>query len=165
MISFVQGDATRPIGMGPKAIVHICNDRGGWGRGFVLAVSKRWPKPEQAYRLWHTQHIWEGLPFELGNVQFVRVEPDTHVANMIAQAGYGTNNQALHRGSEPDSTPPIRYEALEHCLTEVAKWVKPREAAVHMPRIGCGLAGGKWELIEPILERTLTGLPVFVYDL
>jgi hypothetical protein len=36
-----------------------------------------------------------------------------------------------------------------------------------LPRIGCGLAGGRWELIEPIIERTLrnNGIEVFVYDL
>ena len=35
-----------------------------------------------------------------------------------------------------------------------------------MPRIGCGLAGGKWEEIEPIIERTLAtaGVEVTVYD-
>ncbi len=24
-----------------------------------------------------------------------------------------------------------------------------------MPRIGCGLAGGKWEVIEPLIDKTL----------
>jgi O-acetyl-ADP-ribose deacetylase (regulator of RNase III) len=35
-----------------------------------------------------------------------------------------------------------------------------------MPRIGCGLAGGSWEEIEPIIKRTLTdqGVEVVVYD-
>jgi len=35
-----------------------------------------------------------------------------------------------------------------------------------MPRIGCGLAGGKWELIEPIITRTLCqrGIATVVYD-
>jgi hypothetical protein len=35
-----------------------------------------------------------------------------------------------------------------------------------MPRIGCGLAGGKWELIEPIIVRTLSehDIAVTVYD-
>ena len=35
-----------------------------------------------------------------------------------------------------------------------------------MPRIGCGLAGGSWETIEPIIARTLgaKGLKVVVYD-
>ena len=40
------------------------------------------------------------------------------------------------------------------------------EASVHMPRIGCGLAGGKWEEIEPIITDELTsqGIEVSVYD-
>jgi len=41
------------------------------------------------------------------------------------------------------------------------------EAAVHMPRIGCGLAGGEWSTIEAIIERTLipAGVAVVVCDL
>ena len=52
-IEFMTGDATKPVGDGPKIIVHICNDIGGWGKGFVLAISKRWQEPEAAYRGWH----------------------------------------------------------------------------------------------------------------
>ncbi|THA79646.1 hypothetical protein E6R60_03350 [Streptomyces sp. A0642] len=39
-------------------------------------------------------------------------------------------------------------------------------ASVHMPRIGCGLAGGTWSRIEPLIEKRLTGrgIPVTVYD-
>ena len=40
------------------------------------------------------------------------------------------------------------------------------KATVHMPRIGCGLAGGTWDNIEPIIERTLceADIEVSVYD-
>jgi hypothetical protein len=36
-----------------------------------------------------------------------------------------------------------------------------------MPRIGCGLAGGTWDRVEPVLESTLAaaGVEVVVYDL
>ena len=44
-IAYTTGDATAPEGDGPKIIVHVCNDVGGWGRGFVMAISKRWPEP------------------------------------------------------------------------------------------------------------------------
>jgi hypothetical protein len=35
-----------------------------------------------------------------------------------------------------------------------------------MPRIGCGLAGGKWERVEPLIVARLVGadVPVTVYD-
>jgi hypothetical protein len=47
------GDATAPQGTGPKVIAHVCDDMGGWGKGFVVALSKRWPEPEAAYQRWH----------------------------------------------------------------------------------------------------------------
>ena len=61
---------------------------------------------------------------------------------------------------------PVRYEAIEQCLTQLAIEAKSLNASVHMPRIGCGLAGGKWELIEPVIERTLSAndIDVYVYD-
>jgi hypothetical protein len=39
-------------------------------------------------------------------------------------------------------------------------------AFVHMPRIGCGLAGGEWRRVEPLIERRLVrrGIPVTVDD-
>ena len=45
-INYVIGDATQPVGEWPKIIVHVCNDIGGWGRGFVTAISKRWPEAD-----------------------------------------------------------------------------------------------------------------------
>ncbi|TNE52477.1 MAG: Appr-1-p processing protein [Deltaproteobacteria bacterium] len=147
------GDATAPTAEGPKMIVHVCNDIGGWGRGFVVALSKRWPEPEASYRAWHK----EGDSFRLGAVQLVQVEEDLWVANLIGQ----------HKLRRQGEVPPIRYEAIEEGLQEVARWACEHQASVHMPRIGCGLAGGSWEQIEPILQRTLLSrdVAVTVYDL
>ena len=62
--------------------------------------------------------------------------------------------------------PPIRYEAVNTCLGKVAEKAKDLGASVHMPRIGCSLAGGKWSRIEQIIEETLikAGISVTVYD-
>jgi O-acetyl-ADP-ribose deacetylase (regulator of RNase III) len=80
-IRYVKGDATNPIGQGNKVIVHVCNDVGGWGKGFVMAISKRWKQPENSYREW-----WKSSRnFELGEVQFVQVEPTIWIANLIGQ--------------------------------------------------------------------------------
>ena len=117
-----------------------------------MALSRRWPEPECAYREWHR----DGIDFRLGAVRFVQVSPDLWIANMVAQ-------HKLRGGKEP----PIRYSAVEECLGKVAQRAKELGASVHMPRIGCGLAGGKWEEIEAIIERTLCTLDVVVtvYDL
>lgn len=154
-IHYTTGDATRPQAEGNKIIAHICNDIGGWGKGFVLALSKRWKQPEVAYRQWHRDR--DQNDFTLGAIQLVRVEPDVWVANLIGQHDIRTRN----------GVPPIRYEAVEQCLVKLAEEASQRKASVHMPRIGCGLAGGTWDRIEPIIRQMLAerGIEVVVYDL
>jgi O-acetyl-ADP-ribose deacetylase (regulator of RNase III) len=153
-IRYVRGDATTPLGKGPKVVAHVCNDRGGWGKGFVLAVSRRWPEPEAAYRRWHRERARNG--FGLGAVQFVQVERLVWVANMVGQHG-------IRRGSKG---PPVRYEAIDAALGVLAARAAGLAASVHMPRIGCGLAGGTWERVEPLVTARLVaaGVPVTVYD-
>lgn len=181
-IRYVKGDATAPAVQGDKVIVQICNDAGKWGRGFVMAVSQRWPIAREVYRLWHagqtnqaiSEHIafyadhrdgWQAhavqQSFDLGAVQFVHVQRDIIVCNMIAQHGIGQR-----------SGPPIRYGALEKCLTYVVEYLggpdrRGKRPSVHMPRIGCGLAGGKWSEVAPLIEKTLCAadIDVTVYDL
>ena len=153
-LRFVKGDATSPQAAGPKVIAHVCNDIGGWGRGFVLAVSRRWPEPEQDFRRWHRDRARND--FGLGAVRLVQVRPDVWVANMVGQHG-------IRRGS---AGPPIRYEAVGQCLSTVGDHALGLGASVHMPRIGCGLAGGKWERMEPLVTAALSerDIPVTVYD-
>jgi len=149
-LNYVIGDATYPQGDGPKAIVHVCNNVGLWGRGFVVAVSKRWSEPEAAYRDWYISgHA------NLGNIQPVTVGDQLWVINMVAQHGVGRQNG-----------PPIRYYELKECLKQVTRFAKRTGASVHLPRIGCGLAGGRWEIVEQIIKETLIdgGVEVTVYD-
>lgn len=151
-ITYLKADATSPDHEGLKIIAHICNDIGGWGRGFVLALSKRWEQPEKEYRKWFK----EGINFGLGEVQFVSVQEDIVVANMIGQ-------HDIRRGKAGS---PIRYDAVNECLKKVGDKAVELGASVHMPRIGCGLAGGKWEMIEPLILSNITqqGVSVYVYD-
>ncbi|MEU0243242.1 macro domain-containing protein [Streptomyces sp. NPDC006235] len=153
-IRYVRGDATVPSVKGVKVIAHVCNDIGGWGKGFVLAISRRWPEPEAAYRAWHRGRA--GNDFGLGAVQFVQVERQVWVANMIGQRGTKTGSKGV----------PVRYEAIDTALEALAAKAGELGATVHMPRIGCGLAGGKWSRVEPLIEERLTrrGIPVTVYD-
>ncbi|MGW2826455.1 macro domain-containing protein [Streptomyces sp. NPDC001443] len=153
-IMYVRGDATVPAGRGVKVIAHVCNDMGGWGKGFVLAVSRRWPEPEASYRAWHRARA--SNDFGLGALRLVRVEPYVWVANMIGQHGTRSGSKGV----------PVRYEAIDTALGRLADRVIELDASVHMPRIGCGLAGGKWSRVEPLVEERLVrrGIRVTVYD-
>ncbi|KKZ70974.1 macro domain-containing protein [Streptomyces showdoensis] len=155
MIEYVRGDATAPHGEGVRIVAHVCNDLGGWGKGFVRAVSARWPEPEAAYRRWHRERA--GNDFGLGAAQFVQVEPYVWVANLVGQRGIRT---ARSTGV------PVRYEAIGAALGLLADRAVELGASVHMPRIGCGLAGGTWPRVEPLIAGRLVarGVPVTVYD-
>lgn len=165
-ITYLTGDATEPVGNGYKIIVHCCNDQGKWGKGFVLALSRKWAAPERDYR----DHFWpvknEATGTALGDVRLVQVADDISVANLIGQHGIG-----------PDSNgnPPIRYRAIDKgfrilkCRIAALEKNHPnlKPFSVHMPRLGCGLAGGEWDKIEQLIKLHFleNKIPVFVYDL
>ena len=153
-INYIKGDATSPQASGTKIIAHICNDLGGWGKGFVLAISKKWKEPETNYRKWHRERSKND--FQLGSIQIVAVQDYIFVCNMIGQRGIKTGSKGV----------PIRYDAVENCLEKLSNIAIEYNASVHMPRIGCGLAGGKWHKIEPIIENTLIDkkIDTYIYD-
>jgi len=160
LLNFVKGDATRPQGDGPKLIVHVCNNIGAWGAGFVMAISRRWPEPEAAYRGWYgVRDTHPETRFGLGSIQHVKVEDDLYVVNMVAQHSIRGRDTSSHG-------PPLRYPALRQCLQKVVQLAQTQQASVHMPRIGCGLAGGMWEHVQDIIEETLVlgGVKTTVYD-
>lgn len=169
-INYLQGDATVPnTTEGLRIIAHICNNKGGWARGFVVAISKKWPKPEARYRelFDKSKHVL------LGTTQMVPVR-DEHgtifVANMIAQNGYVSSKNPV----------AVSYSALKSCYQDLNHWIRSYNAvqrliklpnyvantSIHMPRIGCGLGGGTWSEVEAIIkDNTAWGTAVNVYDL
>lgn len=162
MIHYLDGDATQPIiKTGTRVISHVCNDAGKWGAGFSGAVSKEWSEPEELYR---RKARYAKDRCRLGAVQWVFIDPELAVVNMIAQKG-------VRSSLNPK---PIRYEALETCLNKLAEGChglinssssKKKKVTVHMPRIGCGLAGGTWDIIGGLVEESCWDLDVYVYDL
>ncbi len=119
-----------------------------------MAISKRWSAPEARFKAWHRGQ--EQQPFALGEVQFVPVAENLWVANLIGQ-----RDIRVAKG-----VPPVRYDAIREGLKKVALEAQRLRASVHMPRIGCGLAGGDWQTVGKIVEEELVnaGVPVIVYD-
>jgi O-acetyl-ADP-ribose deacetylase (regulator of RNase III) len=178
-IKYVKGDATQPIevkeawwwqyGEIPhhtKVIVHICNDIGVWGAGFVKAISARWPEPEQAYRRWSRGDNRESEPFELGRVQFVRYVNKQWPVDAEAGGEIVVANMIAQRGVVNEFNPkPLKEFWLKLALKKIALMYTPLGTSIHMPRIGCGLAGGEWKDVEPIIQEAMPHHYVVVYDL
>jgi O-acetyl-ADP-ribose deacetylase (regulator of RNase III) len=165
-VQYVKGDATEPVGGGMKVIVHSCNNGGGWGAGFVLALDQKWRKPGDVYAEWsknlsHAKGMYKDVPFELGYVMMVPVEADITVANLIGQ-GWSNAKQG---------GPPVSYEALREGFESIRNFLENtpgyEKATIHMPRIGAVLGGGDWKTIEKIIQEEFCdhGIAVTVYDL
>ena len=158
-IHYIKGDATKPlITEGEYSVIcHCGNTLGAWGAGFVLALSKRFPKVKERY----LSLIKSIKPDErLGKVGFVKTNKNIVVGNILGQ-------DRIYRSA--DGKIPLNYEALREGFKNVYdKFIDYKNIpfTIHMPRIGCGLAGGKWEIVEDIIkdEFTKKGIEVYVYD-
>jgi Zn-dependent peptidase ImmA (M78 family) len=153
-IEFLLGDVLSPRGNGRKLIAHVVSDATpNWGgRGVAMALKKKWPAAQDGFRHW----VDKAGRRPLGDVHFKEIEPDVEVASMICQKGYGASE-----------TPRIRYAAIEKALGLIADRARATGASIHMPRIGCGQAGGSWLLVEELINSVLisAGLSVTIYDM
>lgn len=128
-------DATAPI------ICHQVNCQGKMGSGVAKQVRAKCPV---AYR----QYIYlcnDKKPSSelLGHAQFV-YGTDKIVVNMFAQDRYGYDGRRY-----------TDYPAFACCLREIAKKVAPGETIAMPYNIGCGLAGGDWNVVYSLIEKIL----------
>lgn len=81
----------------------------------------------------------------LGFVQFLFVKEDLIVANCFSQNGF----------SEPDAYGSItNYDAMRNCFVKVRDFaIQTNLPFVYIPYgMGCGIAGGKWDTVQGIIE-------------
>lgn len=142
----------------PVLVAHVVSDAAHvWSRHAVAgALRAKLPGVAREFQQWS----FTDDNLALGNVHFADVpnplgRPLT-VASMVAQQGYG-----------PSATPRLAYAALASALAKVSQRAQRSGAEVHIPRIGAGQAGGRWDLIEAAVERTMrdAGVRVVVYTL
>jgi O-acetyl-ADP-ribose deacetylase (regulator of RNase III) len=153
-ITFVKGSALEPRGAGNRIIVQLVNDKAlTWGAGFAKNLRRKWPELQTKFTQWIEERRSE---FRLGAVHLTEIEPSLYLASLVAQHGYGLSPK-----------PRIRYRALTEALGKVSKFALERNASVHMPRIGSGQSGGRWDIVSEIVDEVLCqqGIAVTVYDL
>ena len=139
MLKHEFGDATAPSAN--TVLAHICNDKGGWGAGFVLAINRRLGfKPMNLYK--KTYKYGRGTNSTC-KLDYNGMPEEFYVCNMVAQEGYPTRDKPC----------AVDYEALERCLRMLHTFAVSRRLKIQMPRIGSGLGGGDWTLIEQIINR------------
>jgi len=149
MLLFRDGDATIP--QHRICIAHVVNNIGVWGGGFTASLEREYPGTGADYRK-------QLRGRELGDVFFSQHKAVV-ICLMVAQNGVISSDNPL----------PLVYSELGRCLGKLADTISPLNiTAIQMPMIGAGLAGGDWNIIEPMIaERFYNAripVPIFRYQ-
>jgi O-acetyl-ADP-ribose deacetylase (regulator of RNase III) len=124
-------------------IVHGCNCFGSFGAGIALAIKNRYPVAYKVYR-----YVYETDGLKLGEICSAEVEPSKYIVNANTQRNTGAGRQ-------------ISYDAIVKCFEEVnnlAKIIRAEQGTLDIvfPMIGAGLGGGNWNIIEKIIDETVS---------
>lgn len=155
-LTFVSADLLEQAGDGPVIYAHVVSDSvRGWSRfGVAGSLGKAFPDFAGAYRAWT---LADPAHLKLGNVHVVDRTVDGRpvtVASIVAQAGFGRASQDR-----------LQYDALDTAFKAICETAKASRATVHVPRLGVGQAGGRWDRVEDLLIKDLSrqGVQVVVH--
>lgn len=133
-------------------ILHQVNCMGVMGGGIAKQIKNRYPYVYEEYLAFCQERT-----DRLGEILICET-PDFLIVNCFGQYGYGTLETFTN------------YEALRECFNKVAKLVKTaekdhnRHVRIGMPyKIGCGLAGGDWQIVYKIICEEFNDLDVVLY--
>lgn len=140
---FGKGNAAKPHS-NRVVICHIVNNKAKWGKGFVTSLNEYYPMVKEEYVKFCSMCDDKNL---LGKVFFYKVRGDLYIANVFSQDGYKKNKM--------DKKMYVKYNILEECLEKVAYFSMINRFTVQMPRIGAGLGGGEWNIIEKIIKEKI----------
>ncbi len=130
-------------------ICHQVNCQGVMGSGIAKIIKERFPF---AYNIYMHKHKTEGS--HLGDISCANAD-ELHIVNLYSQDNY------LPRG-----ICHTNYEAFRICLKKVKEKITfdgnyPSGAKgwkIGFPdHIGCGLAGGDWNIVKGIIEEEFAG--------
>ncbi len=118
-------------------IIHGCNAQGVMGSGVALAVKEKYPT---AYKDYVAEYEYRSK-LDIGNTVKSWVSEDLMIINAITQDKYGRDNKRY-----------VNYAAIVRCFDEAISYARAYQYDLHFPKIGAGLGGGDWNIIEQLIN-------------
>jgi O-acetyl-ADP-ribose deacetylase (regulator of RNase III) len=129
-------------------VVHGCNCFCRMKSGIAVQMAKAFGC--DAFKMEHP--IYRGNLNKLGTIDFeyrkYGLSDGVKIVNAYTQYNYGTDKRHLD------------YEALTLCLRKINMQFK--DQIIGIPQIGCGLAGGDWNIVKSIIEKELVDMKVVI---
>lgn len=128
-------------------IVHQINNRRVMGAGLAKQIRERCPRHYTDYCV---------APLPLGNVITTPFKERVWIVGLVAQDGYGRDGKCY-----------TDYKALRDCLYDLSLMLNelyPNEPVLFPYGMGCGLAGGDWKIVEPMIEEYFPNAYIVKYQ-
>lgn len=148
MIKYVRGDFMQA----PEIVmVHGCNSHGVMGSGVAKLIKEKYPTAYMDYYNQSRTSAGLELGFNVYSETLGKI-----IVNAITQDQYGK-----------DGARYVSYDAVDGCMRRLREFLERdgMHNSIAMPKIGAGLGGGKWEIIEQIILTWLWDYNVTVYEL
>lgn len=152
-ITYIRGDLlTTDI----RYIAHGCNAQGVMGAGVALALRKRWPEVYTGYETVYKANQHSAEPLRLGSIIPVRTNDGSKIVfNCITQKFAGHDGRKY-----------VSYDAIDEVFVQLNREIhRSKDNRLAIPKIGAGLAGGEWQVIESIIKSRIDDIDVTVYYL
>lgn len=146
MINYIQGDL---FDTDAEIIAHGCNCRGGFGSGVAKIIATKYPKARFYYLDKFDEDGWK-----LGDIQPVMQWNGKYIVNCATQDAYLPRNECH-----------ADYDAIRLAMSRLKEFAMSKNMKIAIPKIGAGLAGGDWNIIESILNDVFSDYDVTVYYL
>lgn len=128
-ITEIKGDALDFANQNGFALIHCCNAQGKMGSGIAKQIKTKFPN---AYKEYMQSHSLGSLSCDdLSNPSII---------NMVAQKYYGNDGKKY-----------INYGVLANCLSRISSSGINTHTIVVPKLMGCGLAGGRWDVVEELV--------------
>ncbi len=162
MITYKKGDL---LSVTEGIIAHGCNAQGVMGSGVAALVKAKYPIAFEQYvadlEMLAKDEAYMGMS-PLGYVSFwsptglnVSLTADSLlIANCITQNLFGRNGSKY-----------VSYDAIHTCFTTLERIAVATDMTINIPRIGAGLGGGDWNVIEAVITSVCKKSKVICWDL
>lgn len=145
MIKIVQGDL---LESDCNVIMHQCNCLNKMGAGIARQIKDKYPK---AFEADYNYPVPLGKD-RLGGYSTI-VDKGVLIVNLYAQIGYGRGTRTQYEYFQ---------EALRNALQKIRE--DDKETKIGLPYgIGCGLAGGNWNIILGIITEAAEEFNTTIY--
>lgn len=135
-IDYRKGDLLQATDV--DVIIHGCNCQRVWGAGIARQIRNKWPDVYERYL--DMTHLIKGKAL-LGNSYVVRNKNGPDIVAAHTQLNYGRGRRQ------------VNYAALANALWDFKHgYFSDVNNVYAMPMIGCGLAGGDWNIVSKIVE-------------